>query len=155
MYRLDKVLYTRYCQLCGYIGLKGIMGKLEPYCYLETPFVHLFLRIISKWNFPVSPLALIHVGQAVHVYSVLQFEDCPLYTLECHLSEVKVVEKGVELKLSCSAFSQPSRQLVWEAITTLLSRNQSTRMRSRRKLTNIVKQDELAEQDDMELTSND
>ena len=144
--------FSKYCQLCGYGGLKHKVGKLEPYCYLETPFTHLLVRIISNWNFPVSPLALIHVEQAIHVYSELQFESLSLYTLECHLSEVKVVEKGVELKFSCSTFSQPSRQLMWEAATTLLSRNRITRGRCKKKPAVGAKQSASSGQDDTELT---
>lgn len=153
--RLNGTHFSKYCSLCGYSGHKRKVGKLRPYCYLETPFTHLLLRIVSNWNFPVSPLGLIHVAQTIHIYSELQLKHCSLYTLECYLSEVKVVERGVELKLSCNAFSQPSRQLVWEAVTTLLSRNQTTRQRCKRKSTNAVEQTASSQLGDTGLSGDD
>ena len=123
--------FKSYCQQCDYVGHLASHRDHEPHCYLETAFLPLFVKIIASPECPVSPLALIHVRQTIVVYSSLQLQDLPRYTLEAHVSEIRVVEKGVEIDLMASAYSRLGQVLVWQGVTTLLSRNKQTQSRTR------------------------
>ena len=130
-FRPQRTHFKDYCQQCDYVGHLASHKDHEPHCYLEVAFLRLFLKIISSPDCPVSPIALIHVRQTITVYSSLQLQDLSGYTLEAHISEIRVVDKGVEIDLMASAYSLLGKVLVWQGVTTLLSRNKQTQSRRR------------------------
>ena len=42
------------------------------------------------------------------------------------------MEKGIEIDVTASVSSLPGKTLVWEGVTTILSRNKATQSRTRR-----------------------
>ena len=129
---VDSQNYSKYCQLCDFVGHLKADKSREPHCYMESAFFGLFLKIISSPDFPVSPIGLIHLRQTMIMYASLRLEELPKFTLEAHVSEIRVVEKGIEIDATASVFSLPGKTLVWEGVTTILSRNKATQSRTRR-----------------------
>lgn len=103
----------------------------EAPCYIETPFIKLVLTIISKWKFPLSPSALIHVKQTMKVHADLNLNSTPCFYLSCNVIDIRQVEKGFELDIGCYGYQLPKKTLVWEGVMTLLSRNKKTQKRNK------------------------
>ncbi len=110
-----------YHEVCGLPK----MGPTLPICFPETMFLDLFAEIITHADFPLSPLGLVHVGQAI-----VQHKPIPAHAaldLRARLAHVEVVERGVEVRLETRV--ELDGELVWEGTTELLSRSQSARSR--------------------------
>ena len=63
------------------------------------------------------------------MYRPLCLESLPSFQLECGLSELRVVPKGIEIDFLSKVYRK--EELVWESSMTLLSRNKSTRHRNK------------------------
>ena len=132
IHRVSLAHYHEYRTLCGYNVSKGLsQSELhDPPCYLESAFIKPLLTILSKREFPLSPLALIHINQTIKVFRHINFENLPNFNLTCEVVEIRSVLKGIEIDISCKACLHGD--LVWESVTTLLSRNKATQKRSKR-----------------------
>ena len=148
IHRVSLVHYHEYRTLCGYNVSKGLsQSELhDPPCYLESAFIKPLLTILSKREFPLSTLALIHIKQTIKVFRHINFENLPNFNLTCEIVEIRSVLKGIEIDISCKACL--NGDLVWESVTTLLSRNKATQTRSKRSgvttNTDSVNQQEIA-----------
>ena len=67
--RVDAANYDRYRSLCGYKShdTTDQSAVSDPPCYPETAFIVPTISIVSLREFPLSPLALIHISQTIKV----------------------------------------------------------------------------------------
>ncbi len=77
--------------------------------------------------FPLSPLALIHVRQTVTAYVTMRSVLTTTCDMRCGVTEMRVTTKGVEIDFQFSIYSQEG-ELLADGVSTVLSRNQSTRL---------------------------
>ena len=120
----------------------------EAPCYIETPFIKLVSTIMSKWKFPLSPSALIHVKQTMKVHGDLNLISTPSFYLSCNIIDIRKVEKGFELDIGCYGYQLPKKTLIWEGVMTVLSRNKETQKRNIG--AHARKQKELSQAEDFE-----
>lgn len=92
--------------------------------------MRLLIAIISSREFPLSPLGLIHVRQTITVYASISDIISQSCDLHCRVSEIREVEKGIEMDMKCDVYSCTEGKVLWSGVTTLLSRNQTTRTRT-------------------------
>ena len=90
----------------------------------------LFTVATSK-EFPLSPLGLIHLRQRIRIYASMSEVVDTACDLHCSVVEVRETEKGIEVDVRCDVYAAEGEKRLWSGLTTLLSRNQRTRMRIR------------------------
>ena len=127
LYRLDPDVFARYCQACGISppSNPGVASASDPFLYPETLFLRHMIAIVTTTSFPVSPLGLIHLRQTVETQCALSDLLSTRCDLCCGVSDMRATDKGFEIDMKCDVYNA-SGQIVWSAVTTLLSRNKAT-----------------------------
>ncbi|KAK7495948.1 hypothetical protein BaRGS_00012938 [Batillaria attramentaria] len=93
-----------------------------PLCFPESLFMTSVLLLVSKPQFKLSPLGLIHTGQTIKQHEDLQILLEAPVTLEARTVEYRIVPKGVEVDIEMRVISALD-QCVWSGVATLLSRS--------------------------------
>lgn len=97
-----------------------------PLCFPETLFFKQLVFLVTSSSFPVSPLGLIHVKQAIKAFEpLIQILREPV-DLRTEVSRMEAVAKGIEIDFTCRVFLRGRDICIWEGVTTLLSRNTAT-----------------------------
>lgn len=122
--------YAKYCKVCGYDVTHDhdpLSHKpTEPYCFLETLFLKHILVVVVSPAFPLSPLALIHTRQTITAYVTMGSILSNTCELCCGVCAMRVTGKGIEVDFEFKIHSQDG-ELLADGVSTVLSRNQSTR----------------------------
>lgn len=95
-----------------------------PICYLEAMRFSLTPYIITKDEFPLSPLGLIHIGTEIKIYDKIDIKHN--YEITTSLNEIRETKKGIEIDIITYVYlngDSNSSQLIYECIETLLSRD--------------------------------
>eukprot|EP00731_Ephydatia_muelleri_P018034 Em0011g74a len=126
-WKLDPDVFARYCQACGISPSSnpGVASASDPFLYPETLFLRHMIAIVTTTSFPVSPLGLIHLRQTVETQCALSDLLSTRCDLCCGVSDMRATDKGFEIDMKCDVYNA-SGQIVWSAVTTLLSRNKAT-----------------------------
>lgn len=98
------------------------------------------MEIVASPSFGLSPLGLIHLRQTINIRQPLRLpamtsEDSSI-KVKTKVTKYRTTDRGVEVDISSVVTKDES--VVWEGVTTLLSRNEATRGRNRSKGRNPV-----------------
>ena len=127
--RLDPDTFASYCQACG-LSPPSNSGAVtsDPFLYPETLFLRHMIAIVTSSSFPLSPLGLIHLRQAVETRCALSDLLSACCDLRCGVSDMRATDRGYEVDIKCDVYDASSGdgRILWSAVTTLLSRNKAT-----------------------------
>ena len=131
-YRLDPKNISEYNELCGYSpNYSGL-----PACYLEALTLKPMMDIVGSPSFGLSPLGLIHIRQTInirkHFIPANITSNKPSITLNTKVTEYRMTDRGVEVDIT--SVVRNVEMVVWEGVTTLLSRSRATRRNNRRNI---------------------
>jgi acyl dehydratase len=86
---------------------------------METLFHGLMVELLLSPSFPLRAMGILHLGQRVVAHRTLSPDAS--FDLRCHLTEVRVSPRGLEL--DCAMQARMNEELAWEGLATLLSRD--------------------------------
>ncbi|WP_226665077.1 MaoC/PaaZ C-terminal domain-containing protein [Microbulbifer aggregans] len=121
--RIDNKRLQAYRRICGF----GNEDHIPP-TYPFVLAVPLHLRLLVSEAFPCSVLGVVHVANEIIQYRVIKPGDA--LDFECTLSGARPVRRGFEFEMVTRV--SVGGILVWECISTLLSRDQRARTKARR-----------------------
>ncbi len=107
----------RYCELCHF----EYNGSI-PATYPHLLSFSLQLKIVTDSRFPVSLAGLVHTKNIITQYRPIAPNEA--LTIRCVLTETRGCDKGLEFDIETKVWS--CEELVWESVSTNLSRKQNT-----------------------------
>jgi hypothetical protein len=122
--RVSREHVAAYRAVCNAPGNDGVLPLAMP----EVLFFGLLGTVGVDRRFPISPFGLIHVGQTLDGTKPLEVGRS--YDLETRLAVARRTEKGYEIDTRLMV--SDGDEVIWDAVTTVLSRVQSLRSRRRR-----------------------
>jgi len=122
--RVSREDVAAYRAVCHAPGDDGVLPLAMP----EILFFGLLGAVAIDQHFPISPFGLIHVGQTLDGRRPL--EAGRSYELEARLAVARRTIKGYEV--DTRLIVSDDDEVIWEAVTTVLSRAQSVRSGPRR-----------------------
>ncbi len=122
----DKKLIMDYRQVCSFSIDRP--PDIIPISYLQTRFIGLLGTFITSSYFPINPLGLIHIFQSFEQKRPVTTNET--VDLACTLLSINKTEKGMESSFSLEIISGGS--VVWQGISTFLSKNHIKRKKNRR-----------------------
>lgn len=96
---------------------------LENLCFLEMITLPLQGLIITHPRFPISAFGLIHVGNDKILYEAVELTPSKTFNLSASIKGYRWIENhGLEIQVLMVVKSSESNSIVWQCVTTLLSR---------------------------------
>lgn len=117
--RLDKNKIEKYKLICGFeSGADNNDSDYVPISYFQTLFTPVLGRFITSDAFPVNPLGLIHTYQSFCQTKPVSASE--ILDLSCVLTNVSHTQKGLESSFTLEV--KTDNELVWQGISTFLTR---------------------------------
>ncbi|WOX05241.1 MaoC family dehydratase [Microbulbifer pacificus] len=113
--RIDRVLLRTYREVCGFAP-----GQHLPATYPFVLAMPLQLKLLVSEAFPFPVLGVVHIGNRITQRRPLREND--VMEIRCDLRPPVAVKRGYEFELITSV--RVAGDLVWECVSTLLSRAQ-------------------------------
>lgn len=111
---VDPARLARYRDVCAIEDASEVL----PPAYPEALFLGLMGTLVTHRSFPLSPLGLIHVRQAIEQRGSIHVGE--RLDLTCRLAGTRATERGVEIDWSLEVEVAGDRR--WRGVATVLSR---------------------------------
>lgn len=112
---IDRALLRAYREVCGFAP-----GQYLPATYPFVLAMPLQLKLLVSEAFPFPVLGVVHTGNRITQHRPLRDDD--VMEIRCDLCPPVAVKRGYEFELITSV--RVAGDLVWECVSTLLSRAQ-------------------------------
>ncbi|MGJ8687369.1 MAG: MaoC family dehydratase [Spongiibacteraceae bacterium] len=120
----DPKQLARYNEVCGFDAHAST---------LPASFLHLFafrlqMTMMLNKNFPLAPMGIVHLRNTIRQYRAISPTET--FRIRCRIAEHQLTDKGQEFSFFCEAFV--GDKLVWDDLSTYLSRTKSTEKSQKR-----------------------
>lgn len=114
----DPKQLARYSEACGFDASSTTL----PSSFLHVFAFRLQMAMMVNKNFPLTPMGMVHLRNTIRQYRALKPGET--FRMRCRIADQKSTDKGQEFSFFCEAFV--GDQLVWDDLSTYLSRAKST-----------------------------
>ncbi len=112
--RPKPLMVNAYRKVCG-----GTKSEFLPICYPQVMAFPLHLHLMGHPEFPLAAMGMVHVANRIEQKQALRVDGS--YDVSVQIEEIRQTARGYEFDL-VTEFASPQGEVVWRAISTILSR---------------------------------